>query len=162
MLKQFTAKNKYLIGVISDTHGRLPQSVFRAFKDADLIIHAGDIGKQEILESLEKIAPAIGVRGNMDMGNWARHLPAQEAVKVSKVMLCVIHDVNKIELSPNPNTYQIVISGHTHRPLVEKQPGVLDLNPGSAVQARYGYPASVALLRIKGNSMEARFIELTE
>ena len=98
MLKQFAAKDKYLVGVISDTHGRLPQSVLAAFKNADLIIHAGDIGKQQIIESLGRIAPTIGVQGNMDMGNWASHLPAQEAVKVSKVMLHVIHDVNKIEL----------------------------------------------------------------
>ena len=162
MLKNFSVKDNYLVGVISDTHGRLPHSVLKAFEDADLIIHAGDIGKQEILESLGKIAPVIGVRGNMDMGNYARHLPEKEVIKVSKIMLCVIHDVYKIELSPNPSTYQIVISGHTHRPLVEKQQEVLFLNPGSAVQPRYGYPASVALLRIRGNSMKARLIELKD
>ena len=77
-------------------------------------------------------------------------------------MLRVIHDVYKIELSPHSNTYQIVISGHTHRPLVERQPEVLFLNPGSAVQPRYGYPASVALLQIKGNSAKTRLIELKE
>ena len=98
----------------------------------------------------------------MDMDPWARHLSAQETVKVGKVMLRVIHDVYKIELSPHSNTYQIVISGHTHRPQVEKQPQVLFLNPGSAVQPRYGYPASVALLRIKGKSVEAQLIELKE
>jgi len=162
MLEQFTAKDQYLVGVISDTHGYLPQSVLKVFQDTDLIIHAGDIGKQGLLESLGKIAPTIGVRGNMDRGPWARHLPLQEAVKVSKVMLRVIHDVYKIELSPHSNTYQIVISGHTHRPLVERQPEVLFLNPGSAVQPRYGYPASVALLQIKGNSAETRLIELKE
>jgi len=162
MLKQFTANDKYLVGVISDTHGRLPQSVLRVFQDTDLIIHAGDIGKQGLLESLGKIAPTIGVRGNMDMDPWARHLPAQETVKVGKVMLRVIHDDYKIELGPHSNTYQIVISGHTHRPLVERQPEVLFLNPGSAVQPRYGYPASVALLQIKGNSAETRLIELKE
>jgi len=162
MLEQFTAKDQYLVGVISDTHGYLPQSALKVFQDTDLIIHAGDIGKQGLLESLGKIAPTIGVRGNMDRGPWARHLPLQEAVKVSKVMLRVIHDVYKIELSPHSNTYQIVISGHTHRPLVERQPEVLFLNPGSAVQPRYGYPASVALLQIKGNSAETRLIELKE
>jgi putative phosphoesterase len=160
MLEQFTAKDQYLVGVISDTHGCLPQSVLKVFQDSDLIIHAGDIGKQGLLESLGKIAPTIGVRGNMDMGPWARHLPVQEAVKVSTVMLRVIHDVYKIELSPHSNTYQIVISGHTHRPLVERLPEVLFLNPGSAVQPRYGYPASVALLQKKGNTAEARLINL--
>jgi putative phosphoesterase len=162
MLRPFTAKDKYLVGVISDTHGRLPQPVLKVFQDTDLIIHAGDIGKQGLLESLGRIAPTIGVRVNMDMDPWARHLPAQETVKVGKIMLWVIHDVYKIELSPHSNTYQIVISGHTHCPQVEKQPQVLFLNPGSAVQPRYGYPASVALLRIKGKSVEAQLIELKE
>jgi putative phosphoesterase len=114
MLEKFTAKDHYLVGVISDTHGCLPQSVLKIFQDSDLIIHVGDIGKQGLLKSLGKIAPTIGVRGNMDMGPWVHQLPEQEAVKVSKIMLRVIHDVYKIELNPHSNTYQIVISGHTH------------------------------------------------
>ena len=132
------------------------------FKNIDLIVHAGDIGKLEILESLGQIAPIIGVRGNMDMGNWARHLPEKEVIKVSELSLCVIHDVTKTDLNSNLNRYQIVISGHTHRPLVEKQQEVLFLNPGSAVQPRYGYPASVALLRINENSIDTRLIEITD
>jgi len=162
MQKKFTAKNNYLVGVISDTHGRLPQSVLMAFKDADLIVHAGDIGKQEILEYLRKIAPIIVVRGNMDTGNWAHHLPEKEVIKVCKFRLCVIHDVYKIELISKSSTCQIVISGHTHCPLVEKQQEVLFLNPGSAVQPRYGYRASVALLRINENSIDTRLIEITD
>ena len=162
MLKNFTTKDDYLVGVISDTHGRLPQSVLTVFKDTDLIVHAGDIGNPEILESLGKIAPIIGVRGNMDVGHWARHLPEKKVIKISQIMLCVIHDVYRSELSPNSSSCQIVISGHTHRPLVEKHPKVLFLNPGSAVQPRYGYPASVALLRIIGKTLKARLIELKD
>ena len=162
MQKKFTAKNNYLVGVISDTHGRLPQSVLKAFKDADLIIHAGDIGKQEILDYLRKIAPIIVVRGNMDTGNWTHLLPEKEVIKVCKFRLCVIHDVYKIELISKSSSCQIVISGHTHRPLVEKQQEVLFLNPGSAVQPRYGYPASVVLLRINENSIDTRLIEITD
>ena len=162
MLKNFTAKNDYIVGVISDTHGSLPQSVFTVFKGADLIVHAGDIGKPEILESLEQIAPVIGVRGNMDVGHWARHLPEKKVIKISQIMLCVTHDVYRSEFSPNSNKCQIVISGHTHRPLVEKHRKVLLLNPGSAVQPRYGYPASVALLRIIGETLETRLIELKD
>lgn len=161
MQKKFTAKNNYLVGVISDTHGRLPQSVLKAFEGVDLIVHAGDIGKLEILDYLKKTAPIIVVRGNMDTGNWTRHLPEKEVIKVSKILLCVIHDVYKIKLIPNSSACQIVISGHTHRPLVEKQQDVLFLNPGSAVQPRYGYPASVAMLRINDNSIDARLIEIT-
>ena len=162
MLKNFTAKEKYIVGVISDTHGRLPKSVKTVFKNIDLIVHAGDIGKREILESLGQIAPIIGVRGNMDMGNWARHLPEKEVIKVSELSLCVIHDVTKTDLNSNLNRYQIVISGHTHCPMVETHRKVLFLNPGSAVQPRYGYPASVGLLRINGKSVKARLIEIKE
>ncbi len=162
MLKKFTAKENYIVGVISDTHGRLPKSILTVFKDIDLIIHAGDIGKQEILESLEQIAPIVGIRGNMDMGNWACHLPEKEVIKVSQISLCVIHDVTKTDLIPNSNRCQVVISGHTHRPMLEKHREVLFLNPGSAVQPRYGYPASVGLLRINGKSVKAQLIEIKE
>jgi putative phosphoesterase len=162
MLKKFTTKYDYLVGVISDTHGRLPPTVLAAFRDVDLIIHAGDVGKAEILESLDKVAPTIAVRGNMDMGGWAGSLAGQEVIKISKATLCVLHDVGRLELSPDYSTYDAVISGHTHRPTVIKQNGILYLNPGSAVQPRYGYPPSVALLRIQGNSIEARLIELKD
>jgi len=155
-------RNNYLIGIISDTHGRLPQAVSKAFKGADLIIHAGDIGELEILRSLENIAPTIAVRGNMDMGKWARQLPEKEVIEISQTVLCVLHDVYRLELEPKSAAYHAVINGHTHRPLVEKKQGVLYLNPGSAVQPRSGYAASVALLRIKGNSIEARLIELKD
>jgi len=160
MLKKFTTRYSYLVGVISDTHGRLPQSVLTAFNGVDLIIHAGDIGKAEVLGSLDQVAPTIGVRGNMDMGSWASHLTKQEIIIISNSTLCVLHDVFRLELNSDPSPYDAVISGHTHRPMVEKQNGVLYLNPGSAVQPRYGYPASVALLRIRGNSIGARLIEL--
>ena len=160
MLKKFTTKYSYLVGVISDTHGQLPQAVLTAFNDVDLIIHAGDIGKAEILDSLDQVAPTIGVRGNMDMGRWAGRLAGQEVIKISNSTVCVLHDIGRLELNLDSRPYDAVISGHTHRPMVAKQNGVLYLNPGSAVQPRYGYPASVALLRMQNNSIEARLIEL--
>lgn len=162
MLKKFTDKEDYIVGVISDTHGRLPKSVQTVFKDIDLIVHAGDIGKQEILKSLGQIAPTISVRGNMDTGNWACQLPENEVIQVAQISLCVIHDVTNTDLIPNTDKCQTVISGHTHRPMVEKRQGVLFLNPGSAVQPRYGYPASVGLLRINGKSVKARLIKIKE
>ena len=162
MLKKYTSKTSYLVGVISDTHGRLPQSVLKAFKDVDLIIHAGDIGKEKVLGDLEKIAPTIGVRGNMDMGTWAGHLTEEQVVNIGSHTVCVLHDIGRLKTNPESNNYHVVICGHTHRPMVEKQQGVLYLNPGSAVQPRYGYPPSVALLKIMGNAIEAKLIELKD
>jgi putative phosphoesterase len=162
MLKKFTTKYNYLVGVISDTHGQLPQPVLTAFKGVDLILHAGDVGKAEILDALDKVAPTIAVRGNMDMGTWAGHLAGREVIKICNSTLCVLHDIGKLEFSPDSSPYDAVISGHTHRPMVIKQNETLCLNPGSAVQPRYGYPASVALLRVKDKSIKARLVELKD
>jgi len=93
MTKKFQTKNNYLIGIISDTHGFLPQSVAEAFNGVDLIIHAGDIGEPDIIAALEEIAPTIAVRGNMDFGKWAHQLSAEETIEVNKTLLIVLHDV---------------------------------------------------------------------
>jgi len=161
MSEKIQGKENYLIGIISDTHGRLPQSVSKVFKKTDLIIHAGDIGDPQIIETLEKIAPTRAVRGNMDMGQWAGQLPRNETVKINHKGLYVIHDVYHLDINAKTGTYHVVIYGHTHRPQVEKQKGILYVNPGSAVQPRHGYPPSVALLEIKGDAIKARLIDLT-
>jgi putative phosphoesterase len=153
-------KDKYLIGLISDTHGRLPQSVSKIFETTDLIIHAGDIGDPEIINSLGKIAPTIAVRGNMDVGQWARQLPRYKTVEINRRQLYVLHDAYQLDIKPDSNSYHVVIYGHTHRPQVDKQGEVLYINPGSAVHPRFGYPPSVALLQIEGDSIKARLIEL--
>ncbi|MGB5746432.1 MAG: metallophosphoesterase family protein [Desulfobacterales bacterium] len=161
MLEKIQAKNNYFVGVISDTHGRLPQSVSKVFKNTDLIIHAGDIGNPDIIEALEKIAPTRAVRGNMDMGQWARQLRQNETITINNQRLYVIHDIYKLNIRAQSDTYRVVICGHTHRPQMEKQQGILYLNPGSAVQPRFGYPPSVALLEIKGEAIRARMIDLS-
>ena len=161
MSEEIQGKANYLIGIISDTHGRLPQSVPKVFKNTDLIIHAGDIGDPQIIDALEKIAPTRAVRGNMDMGQWAGQLPRSETVKINHKGLYVIHDDYHLDKNAKADTYHVVIYGHTHRPQVEKQEGILYVNPGSAVQPRHGYPPSVALLEIKGEAIKASLIDLT-
>jgi putative phosphoesterase len=154
-------EDSHLIGIISDTHGRLPQSVLKVFKNTDLIIHAGDIGDQEIIDALEKIAPTRAVRGNMDMGQWARNLRPIDTITIAHQRLVAIHDVNDLDIHAHSPIYHVVIYGHSHRPQVEKQQGVLYVNPGSAVQPRFGYPPSVALLEIKGDAIRAQLIDLS-
>jgi putative phosphoesterase len=161
MSEKIQAKNNYLVGIISDTHGRLPQSVSKAFKNIDLIIHAGDIGDPEIIDALGKIAPTRAVRGNMDVGKWARRLQQNETITINRHRLYVIHDIYKLDIKAQSDTYRVVIYGHTHRPQMEKQQGILYLNPGSAMQPRFGYPPSVALLEIKGDAIRARLIDLS-
>ncbi|MDI6790129.1 MAG: metallophosphoesterase family protein [Thermodesulfobacteriota bacterium] len=152
--------NSHLVGVISDTHGLLRPEVLKAFQGIDLIVHAGDIGPEEVLKALQEVAPVFAVRGNMDRFGWTGKLSKTEVVKVGEALLYVLHDVDELDLDPAASGFSAVISGHSHRPWMEKQNGVLFLNPGSAGPCRSALPASVALLRVEGNSLGAQLIAL--
>ncbi len=153
-------KNNFLVGVISDTHGLLQPAAIEVFKGTDLIIHAGDVGKPDILEDLQVIAPVEAVRGNMDVDNWARKLPETKLIEVGSVLLYVIHDVYKIDIKPAKAGISAIIHGHTHKSSsIEDHNGVLFINPGSATQPRFNSPASVALLHVNEKSLVTQFIE---
>ena len=157
MLTEAQKKDGFLVGIISDTHGHLRPEVAEAFAGVDLIIHAGDIGNNEVLEALRAIAPVHAVRGNMD-GGWAYGLPATEVVEVGEVLIYVLHDAYLLNLDPAAAGFVAVINGHTHRAAVEKRKGVLFLNPGSA--SPHSSSGTVALLRIRGTSLVPEVVEL--
>jgi len=148
------------IGIISDTHGLTRQRVVKSFKDVDLIVHAGDVGKPEVLETLQDIIRVYPVRGNVDGGKLADKLPFTEVVKVGQVHLYVLHDVNALDLDPVAAGFNAVISGHSHIPKIEERNGVLFLNPGSAGPKRLRYPVSIAFLYVNGVSIDAEIVEL--
>ena len=148
----------YLVGVISDTHGHLPSGVAKAFKNVDLIVHAGDIGDETILAKLEKIAPVLAVRGNMDYGNWASQLPATEIIEIGHLVLAVTHIAGRLNVEPQKAGYKSVISGHTHRPDVYEKKGVTFINPGSASYPKFGQPGSAAVIHIKSADLSVEFI----
>jgi uncharacterized protein len=149
-----------LMGVISDTHGLVRSEVLKAFRGVELIIHAGDVGAPEVLEALKTLAPVVAVRGNVDRGQWARGLKVREVAEAGESRLYILHDVHELDLEPAAAGFRAVISGHSHRPSVKEQDGVLFLNPGSAGPRRFRLPVSVALLRFAGNSLEAEHLEL--
>ena len=149
-----------LVGVISDTHGALRPEALKSLKGSDMILHAGDIGNPEVLEELQKIAPVIAVRGNTDSGEWTRSLPYTALAEIADVALYVLHDIYYLDLEPAAVGIRAVISGHTHRPSVSEVGDVLFLNPGSAAYPRHTYPASLALLHIKGKTLNPQFVNL--
>jgi putative phosphoesterase len=157
---QLQKKGTCTVGVVSDTHGLLRPEVYDLFKDVDSIIHAGDIDRPSTLEELQSIAPVIAVRGNMDDYSWAHELPEREVVEIGSILLYVLHDINRLDLEPSAVGIRIVVSGHSHRPSIREQDGVLYLNPGSAGPNRFRNPVSVAFLDIKGNSVQARIAKL--
>jgi uncharacterized protein len=155
------AKNiEKVIGVISDTHGLLRREAVEALRGVDLILHAGDVGSAEVLETLKGIAPVVAVRGNNDKGAWAEELPHWEVAEVGVVYIYMIHDLKEIDLSPAATGFQVVVSGHSHKPSVEERKGVLYVNPGSAGPRRFSLPVSIARLKVKGDTVSAKVIEI--
>ncbi len=150
------------IGVISDTHGLVRPQAVQALHGVDLLIHAGDIGKPEVLEALRSVAPVVAVRGNNDTGAWANELSETEVVEVGQVRIYVLHDVKALDLDPAAAGFRVVISGHSHRPSVVERSGVLFVNPGSAGPRRFKLPIAVARLRVHGTSVDAAVITLEE
>lgn len=147
------------VGVISDTHGLLRPEAIDALKGSDLILHAGDIGKPEILAELNEIAPVVAVRGNNDRGLWAEAIPERETITIEDVGIHMLHIGQELSLSPKP-VFQVVISGHSHKPRIAEHEGILFVNPGSAGPRRFKLPISVARLQINGRAVHAEIIQL--
>src|SRR4051812_47103918 len=125
------------VGVISDTHGLLRPEAVEALAGVDLIIHAGDIGAPEIIDTLRQIAPVHAIRGNVDRDAWAEQYSPTEIVEVEGRSLYVLHDLLTLDLDPAAAGFSVVISGHTHDPAVTEKRAVVYLNPGSAGARRF-------------------------
>lgn len=148
------------IGLISDTHGLLRPQAVDALRGCELIIHAGDVGKPEILAALRKLAPVIAVRGNIDKADWAVDLPETAVAQAGEALLYVLHDIHALDLDPAAAGFHIVVSGHTHQPGQSQRNGVLFINPGSAGPRRFQLPVSLALLNVVRKPFKVDFIEL--
>lgn len=148
------------LGVIADTHGLLRPAAVAALQGAVLIIHAGDVGKPEILDELRKIAPLHAIRGNVDKGAWANALPATEVVTYEEQLLYVLHDRNELDLTPTAAGFHAIISGHSHQPKIEEHNGVLYFNPGSAGPRRFQLPVTVGKMRIVEGKLAAEVVLL--
>jgi putative phosphoesterase len=149
-----------ILGVISDTHGLLRREAVEALRGADRILHAGDVGDPEILDTLAQIAPVTAIRGNIDIESWARALPETEIVEIGGVSIYMLHDLGRLDLKPEAAGIHAVIYGHSHQPKIEMKKGVLYFNPGSAGPRRFQLPVSVGKLRIENGKIEAELVEL--
>jgi putative phosphoesterase len=149
-----------LVGVISDTHGLLRPEATAALRGVDLIVHAGDVGGPEILDQLRQIAPVVAVRGNTDAGEWGETLPVTDTATVGGVLLHVLHEVGALDVVPSAAGIRVVISGHTHRPQIVTDAGVLFVNPGSAGPRRFRLPVSIARLRVDRDQVTGEIVEL--
>jgi putative phosphoesterase len=148
------------IGLISDTHDLLRPEALAFLAGSDRIVHGGDVCRPEVLEALAAIAPVVAVRGNNDRGAWAARLRESELVEVGGVWLYAIHDLAQLDIDPAAAGVAVVVSGHSHRPIVERRDGVLFVNPGSAGPRRFSLPISVGELTVVDGAVSARTVTL--
>ena len=149
-----------VVGLISDTHGLLRDEAARALQGSDIIVHAGDVGSPEVLDALNRIAPTVAVRGNNDRGAWAAALAHSEVVPVGESSLYVLHELAELDLDAAAAGFAAVISGHSHRPSIERRAGVLFVNPGSAGPRRFTLPVTIARMRVESAQLLAEIIHL--
>ncbi len=149
-----------MIGVISDTHGLLRPEAIAALRGVEHILHAGDVGDPAILDALRAIAPVTAIGGNIDVQGPCASLPATEVVTLHGHTFYMLHDRQALDLDPVAAGFAAVISGHSHRPLIEWRHGVLYLNPGSAGPRRFTLPISLSLLTIRGDELEPQLVTL--
>ncbi|HKV37589.1 MAG TPA: metallophosphoesterase family protein [Blastocatellia bacterium] len=152
------------IGVVSDTHGRFDSRLESLFEGVDLILHAGDIGKVDVIQALERIAPVLAVEGNNDsFGSY----PVTRVEQLENRTFLIRHIFGEIhqlkaadhtlirELKPD-----VIVFGHSHRAYREKLGGALLFNPGSAGPKRFSLPRTAGLLLLDDSGVEARILPL--
>jgi uncharacterized protein len=149
-----------LVGIISDTHGLLRPEAVQALEGVDIIVHAGDVGKADVLSELKRIAPVFVVRGNVDTEPWARELPLTTVVELDGASFYVLHNLQELDLRPDAAKFDFVISGHTHQSAQFEKKGVRYLNPGSAGPRRFHLPVTVARLNLAKKPWCAEVLEL--
>ena len=149
----------FRIGIISDTHGLLRPEAERGLAGVDHIIHAGDIGHPEIIDSLRRIAPVTAIRGNLDSGEWAREYPDTKCVRLAGKSIYVLHDLKTLLLDPCAGI-DVIISGHSHVPKTDMVGSVLYLNPGSAGRRRFKLPITLATLEVTREDMRPEIHDL--
>lgn len=148
------------IGVLSDTHGRLPHRAFEALEGSSLILHAGDVGRESVLFELQSIAPVVAVRGNTDPVFPSWPLPAVARTTFDGMRFLIVHAFSPgfDEVEPGIN---LVVAGHTHLPEIMQLGEALFVNPGSASHSRTpDHRGSVAVIRRAGQRPSAEIIRL--
>ena len=151
-------KEKYRVGIISDTHGLLREEVINTLKTCDYIIHGGDINKKEIIDELKKIAPIFVVRGNNDKGEWAEDLPRELYFNIGEINFYMIHNIK--EISNSLKNIDVIVFGHSHKYFYEVIDNTTYLNPGSCGKRRFDQEITFAMMEVNGKDIHVEKIRI--
>jgi putative phosphoesterase len=146
-----------LIGLIADTHGTLDSRVRPAFAGVDLILHAGDIGSEQVLAGLAEIAPVTAVAGNNDLHLANLGLPLRANVVLDGARIHLVHRLQ--DAQPRAET-NVVVYGHSHKALVTERDGRLYANPGAAGRVGFHREITLGLLHIDGEACRVEIVSL--
>ncbi|MBS7415261.1 metallophosphoesterase family protein [Pseudomonas syringae] len=150
------------VGVISDTHGLLRPEAIAALQGCAQIIHAGDIGSQDIVEQLTAIAPLHIVRGNNDMdADWAKPIADHLRFDIDGWQVLLVHDIADVPALVD-DSVKLVVTGHSHKPVIDWRGDTLYLNPGSAGRRRFKLPVTLALLEVSADAIEPSLVQLVD
>jgi len=162
-----------IIGLISDTHipsraKAMPSRVLEIFRNASLIIHAGDLTQLSVLDELEQLAPVVAVRGNMDSPEVKAKLPVTNTAKVDNYKIGVVHrfgmfgSIRKMPNEPQTAKLNVLIFGHTHSSTIKRENSVLLINPGSPTSPMLPFitKPTVGLLKIFEGKIEPEIVHI--
>jgi putative phosphoesterase len=147
------------IGLMADTHSKMRPEALAVLKGSDVILHAGDVGRDAVLIALEAIAPVVAIRGNIDNTGRAATLPDVQDLEFLGHAFYMLHDVKTLDMDPQ-SRYRVVIAGHSHKPRNEWIGDVLYFNPGGAGPRRFTLPITVGRLQVSEDSVIGEIIEL--
>lgn len=150
----------FTLGIISDTHGLLRPEAVKELETCNAILHAGDIGTEEVLNALKAMAPVHAVRGNVDREPWAMNIPVNDVVEIAGRCFYLIHILDNIDLDPVAAGIDAVIYGHSHMPEIHEKRGVLYMNPGSAGPGRFSKPVSMGKIIIDDQGLHPEIISI--
>jgi putative phosphoesterase len=159
------------IGLISDTHGYINPRVFEVFSAVNHILHAGDIGSEDIITSLEAIAPVQAIHGNVDSFPMLSRYPAALALTLKRIVFCVIHIFRGVDdplitdalRNIGKSRPDVIVFGHSHQAKLEWRDGACLFNPGSAGKRRFNLRPTVGLVSLnEDGSFDPRIVYLDE
>ena len=143
--------------ILSDTHGLLRPAVLELLTSADVILHAGDINSQAVVDKLSSFAPLYVVRGNNDR-EWAGDIPHDLTVTLEGVWFYMVH--NKKDVPAELDSADVVVFGHSHKYSEEQRGDVLWLNPGSCGPRRFHQEITLMRAQVSGGSIQVEKIVL--
>lgn len=162
-----------VVGLISDTHiptraHAIPPRVFEVFVGSNLIMHAGDLIQLRVLSDLERLAQVVAVYGNMDEPDVRERLPKTGSVEVYKWKIGVIHNpgalwgTRRMKRIAKQNNLDVLVFGHTHRPVFKWEEGILFINPGSPTNPLPPFltKPTIALLKVTKEGIEPEIVEI--